>query len=303
MKRASLIATLTVLIVILSSVFSFAGSLDLVSSYPEEGSKYSVVQNVMIKLEFNEEVAAESVQESNANCFTVVDAEGNVVPSHALYDPEKRPNEIWLMVDSVLASDTEYSVSISDGLKSASGNSLSDNIDFAFKTRNLKTDSRINTILMFAMIAVMIVMTMMDTKRQVKKEMEKRGKVDTVDVYKEAKRTGKSVEEIVAKTEKKKENVQKKYEEAKAKYEAAKEKLEAAEKEKQKATDGVKRVKAKKGLSSIGKEMPAAVKAERKAKEAARIKAEAERKAKEAEWKAAANKKKGSHQQQKKNKK
>ena len=97
MKRAGVIATLTILIVILSSVFSFAGSLELVSSYPEEGSKYSVVQNVMIKLEFNDNVAAEAVQANNANCFTIVDAEGNVVPSHALYDPDKRPNEIWLL--------------------------------------------------------------------------------------------------------------------------------------------------------------------------------------------------------------
>ncbi|MBQ9930741.1 MAG: Ig-like domain-containing protein [Firmicutes bacterium] len=302
MKRAGVIASLTILIVILSSVFSFAGSLELVSSYPEEGSKYSVVQNVMVKLEFNEEVAAESVQDANANCFTIVSETGEKIASHALYDPEKRPNEIWLLVDSVLASDTGYKVSISDSLQSTSGNTLSGDIDFSFKTRNLKTDSRINTILMFAMIAVMIVMTMMDTKRQMKKEMEKRGKVDTVDVYKEAKRTGKSVEEIVAKTEKKKENVQKKYEASKAKYEAAKEKAEAAEKAKKKASLGVKVVKERRSISAIGMSMPAAIKKERDAKEQARIKAEEARKAKEAEWKAAANKKKGSHQQQKKKK-
>jgi len=55
-------------------------------------------------------------------------------------------------------------------------------------------------------------------------------------------------------------------------------------------------------LSAIGMSMPAAIKKERDAKEQARIKAEEARKAKEAEWKAAANKKKGSHQQQKKKK-
>ncbi len=302
MKRTGLIASLIILIVILSSVFSFAGSLELVSSYPEEGSHYSVVQNVVVKLEFNEKVAAESVQEANSKCFVMKSEDGTVIPTQALYDEEKWPNEIWLMVNENLESDKGYTVTISDELQSASGNTLEGDLDISFRSRNLKADSRINTILMVVMIVVMVGMTMVDTQRQVKKEMEKKGVVDKVDVYKEAKRTGKSVSEVVAQTEKKKQQVAKKYEANKAKYEAAKKAAEEKAKAEE-VREGVKQVKARRPISAIGKEMPASIKAERAAKAEAVRKAEEARLAKEAEWKAAANKKKGSHQQQKKAKK
>ncbi|HZK71649.1 MAG TPA: hypothetical protein VFD03_09080, partial [Clostridia bacterium] len=56
MKRLGAIISLTLLIVMLTTSFAFAGTLELVSSYPEDGDGGFQIENTGVKLYFNEDV-------------------------------------------------------------------------------------------------------------------------------------------------------------------------------------------------------------------------------------------------------
>lgn len=207
MKKIGKILSLSILMVVLSFPLCFASGLELVTSYPEEGSNYSMLENVMIKLEFSEDVSAANIQESNKSAFTLKGEDGKTHKVKPLYSA-KMPNEIWVLIEESLTPDTEYKLTISGDLQGSDGDSLGSNQVITFKTRNTGADTTVNMVLMGVMVAGMIAFSSISMKRQMKKEAEEKGQVDKVNPYKVAKETGKSVEDIVAKTEKEKQKVQ-----------------------------------------------------------------------------------------------
>ncbi len=249
MKRVGIILSLVVLMTLLSSTMCFASGLQLEKSSPEDGSSESRPENFLVKLYFNEDISAKSVQEDNENAFIFTDPDGTVLPTKALYD-EKKPDEIWVLVDETLQPDTEYQLFISGDLKNANGDTLGEDKTIDLKTRSTKTDNNINMIMMGVMVIGMMVMTTLSTRHAHKKQEEEERAEDRVKVnpYKMAKETGKSVEDIVAKTEKEK---------AKAKAKAGKHaKVQDAEKAEDNTIDvpdnGNKRVSKAKTIASAG---------------------------------------------------
>jgi len=119
-------------------------------------------------------------------------------------------NEIWVLINKDLVSDSEYKLTISGDLKIPNGDTLGKEETIDFKTRNISTDNTVNMVLMGLMMVGMVVISSITMKRNLKKEMEKKGEVEKVNPYKVSKETGKSVEEIVAKAEKEKQRVKEK---------------------------------------------------------------------------------------------
>ena len=206
MKKAGIILSLSILMILMSFSFCFASGLELLDSYPKDGSDSSRPENFLVKLYFNEDVSAKEVQEENESEFKFTDSKGKKLPIKALYD-SKKPKEIWVLVDQTLESDTSYKLEISGDLKMANGDTLGEDKIINLKTRNISTDNNVNMALMGVMMVGMIFFTSISTKRQLKKhEEEENAKADAkVNPYKIARETGKSVEDIVAKTEKEKE--------------------------------------------------------------------------------------------------
>lgn len=205
MKKAGIILSLTLLVFLMSFSTCFAAGLQLEDSYPKNGSHNSMLENVVVKLYFNEDVSAAEVQDANKTAFEFTDAEGEKLPTKILYPSETK--EIWVLVEQTLVSNTDYKLKISGDLKMANGDTLGKDQLVEFKTRNTSVDSSVNMGLMAVMMVGMIGYTSISAKRQLKKQEEEAVAEDKVKVnpYKVAKETGKSVEQVVAKTEKEKE--------------------------------------------------------------------------------------------------
>ena len=203
MKKAGIVLSLSILMILMSFSVCFASGLQLIDSYPQDGSNDSTLENVVVKLYFNEDVSAKEVQQENKQAFKFTDAKGKELPLRILYP--KNPAEIWVLINKTLASDSQYKLVISGDLKISNGDTLGQDQTIEFKTRNTGTDTTVNMALMGIMMVGMIVFTSISTKRALKKEEEKKGDEKKVNPYKVAKETGKSVEAVVAKTEKEKE--------------------------------------------------------------------------------------------------
>lgn len=294
MKRLGAIVSLSLLIVLLASSFSFAAGLELVSTYPEEGEHGLQPVNVAVKLTFNENMTGVQAIAANESRFRIEDPEGNPIEYSTLYNAEKYPNEIWLQIKETLTDDTQYTLLISSDLESTSGNTLGEAVTLNFATRDASADNTGYMVLMVLMMVGMIGFTVWETRRQIKKQQgNQRPDDDKVNPYKESKRTGKSVEAIVAKTEKEKTDAQKRSEKEQKKKQA-----ESSSETVNDAQDDNKHVSGRRPISAAGIATPKSVIAKREAKEAA---AKAQEKAKQQQG-AGSSKSKGSKQQQKKKK-
>lgn len=168
MKRIAGIVMTAMLLVILSvtSVFA-AADFELVDSSPAAGYEKVQAQNVMVKLFFSEEVSAEATQAANKTMFTVKDEKGKAVPFSIYYD-EKNPNSVNLMLEETLAEETQYKVTVSGAMVSNDGDTLGKDTVVDFKTYAPNNTGYV--ILMVAMIAVMMFMTMRDQKKAIDAE-------------------------------------------------------------------------------------------------------------------------------------
>lgn len=292
MKRLGAIISLSLLIVLLASSLSFASSLELVSTNPEEGDNGLQAANVAVKLMFNENMTGEQAEVANQNKFQLTDEDGNNIEYTTLYNAKKYPNEIWLQVSETLKDNTKYTLEISDGLQSTAGNKLGEKVTLHFATRDTAADSKGYMFLMALMVVGMIGFTVWETGRQIKKQQAgEKSEDQKVNPYKESKRTGKAVEDIVAKTEKEKEAAKKRSE----KEERKQAKADSADAD-QPENDN-KKVKGRRPISAAGIQTPKSVIAKRKAREDS-AKAASGSRGKGSE----AHKSKGSKQQQRKKK-
>ena len=222
---------------------------------------------------------SEKYNKANEKCFSITDEKGKAIPIIVVFNSEKGyENQVLVLEDTTskyeVQQEMTYTLHIDENLVSASGDTLSDKAlaesDISFTTVNQSKTNTVNMLMMVAMIVVMIFFTMRGNKKEAEKNPKKEEKVNP---YKEAKRTGKSVEEIVAKDEKAK--AKKAAKEAKIAEEEAKEreKEEAriAEEEARIAAAGRKRGSRPRPISEGGSTYVTGRKAlaEQKAKEEA----------------------------------
>jgi len=224
MKRFGRILVVIAIIVMMATGLCFAdgteGGLVLEDTYPKEGTSGAAIENFDIKLYFNNEMSKDILGTVNDNCFQLTDADGNVLPILVLYSP-KETGVVMVLFDSnkenldsngkqiVIKGNTEYTLKIDGSLKDDLGNTLGTNKTIKFTTINQSRNSMISMGLMLVLYAGIIGFSL----RSAKKTAEKQAKEAKVNPYKEAKRTGKSVEEIVEKEQKKKEKLEKKAQE------------------------------------------------------------------------------------------
>lgn len=262
MKRIGRILSLIAIVVVLSASASFAAGLTLEDSFPQEGNSNLNPQNVAVKLIFSEKITSLSTIDKNKHNFAIVDEEGNAMDFTPMYNEEKYPNEVWLQINSILEQNTKYKVTIYEGMVSDNGNTTDENIELTFATRDTEKDSKGYMMLMFVMIGGMMVFTVIETRRKDKKESTQKKPDEKVNPYKEARRTGKSVEDIVAKTEKQKQQAAKKRQRL--------EKKEADDQEDERQSrPGFKPVKSKKTFNDLGYKTPQSLINQRKAREQA----------------------------------
>jgi len=215
MKRAGKILSLVALIIVLSTSLCFAGTLTLNDSYPKDGSKGAAIENLGIKLYFDTELTAEAVEAANEGAFQLYGPEGEKLPTRVLY-PEAEEGVVLVLLDVTYdgdgdgkadytnaVSNSEYKLQISGSLVDDAGNTLGQDKTITFTTLNQQASMMINMVMMFGMMFGMMFLTAREAKKTAEEAAKKGGnREEAFNPYKEAKRTGKSVQEVIAQHEK-----------------------------------------------------------------------------------------------------
>jgi hypothetical protein len=303
MSRAARIICLVFVCVMAMTAMSFAATstqgLKITKTYPENNATGRSKDNMCVKLYFNHTVSTAAAKKANKDAFSFKDEKGHTLPSRILYS-KKNKKYVLVIVDTtelskenktdLLQDDTKYICTIKADFRDDEGNTLGEDHVISFRTMNQKRNNMIYMIMMFVMMGGMVVFSVIQVRRDTeKKEKEIIEKGGTFNPYKEAKETGKSVQEVVAKHE---------AELKKAEAKRAKEKEE--EREEQLESEGVYRVKrphpAREGGSRYKSGMKARYEEQRRREEQAKAERKANNYAKK-------NKKQNNQQQKKKNNK
>lgn len=209
MKRVGKILSLVTLMVVLSTSLCFAGTLNLTETYPEDGATGAAIENLGVKLYFDTAFTEEKIGDANADAFKLFGPDGEKLPIRVLYPP-KEDGVVLVLLDTTYDGDgdgaadymnavpnSEYKLVISGNLTDDEGNLLGADKAIRFTTINQTLSMAVNMIMMTGMMVGMVVVSSKQAKKQVEEE-QRRMKEEAFNPYKEAKRTGKSVEEVMA---------------------------------------------------------------------------------------------------------
>ncbi len=264
MKRISAIVLIMIMAVAmmaptcLAAKDSGAGAepLKIEASTPANGDKGVSVENLSVKLTFNKDMASMTKEQKahNQQVIKLTDPKGKKISIKAYYSKEY-PNMVMIVSGTSgnklnrFDSATEYTLALGKTFTAADGSTLGARQEIAFTTINQNASMKVYMVLMALMMVGMIFFTTRTAKKAAEKEMKDKGVTTTVNPYKEAKRTGKSVEEIVAADKKKKAKAA----EAAAKKRAAEQALEEEIMAQERKAHN-KRVSVKRPISAAGSE-------------------------------------------------
>lgn len=220
MKRISALVCLMIMAVSILAPSCFAakdtaGTQDganfkIESTTPKDDAKNVSVENLSVKIYFDTKMLPKdkASREANAKQFKLTDKKGKKIPIKVYYS-HKEEGLVMVVSDTVkkdiqIEGNTEYDLTIGKNLTSTDGTKMGVSQKLHFKTLDQKGSTRIYMLMMGVMIVGMIFFSSRSAKKAMEKENEEKGKTETVNPYKEAKRTGKSVEEIVEKDKKRK---------------------------------------------------------------------------------------------------
>jgi len=236
-KFGRILSLMVILVLVLTSCFmvsAFAdtetesqGTFKLEKSYPEDGAEGTAVENVGVKLYFNKAMTSEKLGEVNADKFQLVDPDNVKLPIKVLYAP-KEDGVVLVLLDSEnmpegvkIQSPGTYRLIISKDVVDDAGDTLGYDKTISFTTQNQKRNGLVNTLLMVFMMGGMMIFTIKGQKKQDKEDEKKKAQQNApVNPYKEAKKTGKSVSEIVQKDQQRKDKEKAKEDKEKAKEQA-----------------------------------------------------------------------------------
>ena len=206
MKRAKVIACIAALIIVLSAGSVFAGeNFKIEETYPKNGQKSTTVENMSVKLRFNHEIDKKENRKNNDKCFKIIDKNGKKLPVKVLYDTENSKRVVVLVdmtkKDVKIIDNSEYKLKVSEKLLDNDGNRLGEEDSISFYTINQAWNTKVYMIMMFVMFGGMMVFSMLQARKG-QAQAEAGDKAEPFNPYKEAKKTGKTVEQVTAEHEK-----------------------------------------------------------------------------------------------------
>ena len=215
MKRASLIAVLASIMIMTASIFCFAeGNLTLLSSYPKDGQTNTSMENLGVKLTFSNPISSDDAKAADADKFTIVDEDGEEVPLQVLFS-DKNDGVVLVLADVnegfTAKNNSEYRLVIDAGLVDNDGNTLGTEQTVTFRTYNQRVNNMVNMGMMFIMFGgIMVLSVRQNNNKKEEEEPKDAPKEAAFNPYREAKKTGKSIDEVKAEQAKKEEKAAKK---------------------------------------------------------------------------------------------
>ena len=253
MKKISVWVCLSILVTLLFTGLAYADGLEIVESYPDDGRKNMSVENMGVKLTFNNPVNSDENKAADpGKYFSIVDTEEPDTPLDiAVYYNPDIPEQVLVLYsgEATLQSSSvkEYRLWISGDFADVDGNVLGEDKTISFTTINQKLNTTVYMVMMAVMLGGMFFFSSRQAKKQSADDTDVRD--EPFNPYKEAKRTGKSLEEVIAQHER--ETARK---EAKAAKRAVKEPEPEPEDDWQEDwdVDGLYKVKAPRPISAAG---------------------------------------------------
>ncbi len=227
MKKIKTILIMALLIAALAVMPVFAASeFRIVRTAPENGAKNTTKDNMCVKIFFSTEVGNKASREANKDAFKITDNKGKEIPS-LIYYSDKDPKYVLILVDAnkvttvsnkkskntvQIKDDTEYTVTLSKDFRDNEGRTLGEdaNRKISFRTMNQRRGTGVYMVMMIGLFIGMFVFSARQMANQGKKPDEDKEKAEAFNPYKEAKRTGKSVEEVIKEHEKEEEKAARK---------------------------------------------------------------------------------------------
>lgn len=218
MKKRGLVVLFTIMMLAMSSVAAFAAedsAFALKSSYPKDGQKNTSIENAGVKLEFNHSITGEKTEANNKKCVTITDKDGKKVPITVLTQDDDT-GLMLVLVDTTdqkytIENNSDYTLTIDKNFMDSEGNTLGEDIEITFRTFNQRFNMMVNMVMMALMFGGIMFFTVRQTMNQKNEDQlakEKKGEAK-FNPYREAKRTGKSVEEVIAEEEKRRAKAEK----------------------------------------------------------------------------------------------
>ena len=207
MKRLGGIVCLVALIVTMTASMCFGTeSLKVVESYPKDGQKNTTTENMGVKLWFNNDMGAKDTLKANNKCFKIVGEDGKKLPIKVFYSPNN-PKEVMVLLDAnkkvMVEQNSDYKLVIDGNLQDSDGNKLGKDETITFRTLNQKKNTTVYMGMMGIMMVGMFVFSSIQMKRQMEGQTDNKAvKEEPFNPYKEAKKQGKSVEEVIRQHEK-----------------------------------------------------------------------------------------------------
>lgn len=201
MKRRIMVALLAAVMVVAGTVFCFADAdeLKLMSSYPENGQENTSMENVGVKLRFNHPVNSEAAKKADSKAVELVDEDGKKVPSQILFSDDK-DGLVLVLADTTeykVKNNAKYTVRIDKSFIDNDGHVLGADEEITFKTYNQSVNNIVNMAMMVVMFGGIMFVTMKQQKEKEAEEKDTKTKETAFNPYKEAKRTGKTVQEVI----------------------------------------------------------------------------------------------------------
>ncbi|MEG0292471.1 MAG: hypothetical protein RR495_06955 [Anaerovoracaceae bacterium] len=208
MKRISAILCLTVLLVMSMVQVGSAASFGVVKTSPNDGMEGMPLENLGVKVFFNQEVYNKNNEKANAEACIIVDDKGKEIPTITIFNPKDKKVALVLADASSkklkIKPITKYTLKIDPKFKSASGEALGKDIKTSFTTINPSTSMKYSMGMMGIMVVAMIFASTKAAKKQMQQNDPKKAHEEKFNPYKVAKETGKPVEQIVAEEQKRK---------------------------------------------------------------------------------------------------
>ncbi|MBQ0079026.1 MAG: hypothetical protein KBS66_03915, partial [Eubacterium sp.] len=169
-------------------------------------------ENLSVKLTFDRDMAGldKAGRDANAKEMALTDPKGKKIAIKAYYSKD-HANQVIILSDRSgkdanfrFDDNTEYTLTLGENFASSDGSTLGTPTTISFTTLNQKRSMMIYMGLMVVMMGGMVVFTTRSAKKQMEKDAQERGEYVPVNPYKEAKRTGRPVKEIIEEEAKKK---------------------------------------------------------------------------------------------------
>ncbi|MBR2546750.1 MAG: Ig-like domain-containing protein [Eubacterium sp.] len=218
MKKIGTTIAAIMVLMIMTTATCFAADFRIETTTPEDGAKGTTKENLCVKIIFSQEVGNDESVEANKDAFRIIDEKGKEFPSLIYYNKEN-PKYVLILADTTkipetgkgaIQDATEYTCIIDGDFRDNAGDTLGDEQRISFTTMNQGQGMMVYMVLMVGMMVAMMGLTFYQTKKEAEEEAKQKIKEAGYNPYKEAKETGKTVEQVIAEHEKKKKKQEKK---------------------------------------------------------------------------------------------